>query len=434
MQERSVMKRALLVAAIITAATSQFSLAQKTPTTRPASPEAKRSEATSTDPLQFRSLQAVLDVRERRQDWHKAAQQASDRIKDPQLRTQFDQRLAGLVPVVAKALIDHPQEDALATVAVFRDLADAKHQAMIAVTFDGLGGQVGDSFFNNVVAGKPKPPESEGIPKNLALDTEATSYLVFFVGKGELLAGDIPHAEMGRSVVAMINKQREAGQKGTGAVASAPNVAPPQPQPTTPPQVDTVNADVPIPPSANYIDASAYPMANDGYNYPTGAGVPIVILAGDTASADSLAQQRQRQSALDQRYQANPYGITAQSNNFITPQFGNTITPRSGNTITPQSGNYVKPQSGNSITPQSGNHVSGGSGNYVSGGSGNSVTGGSGNYVKPPSDNRPSGPKQFPKAGEPGGPPAKKNAPQQPSKGTPPPGAPGGPPADSGKK
>ena len=410
------MKRALLVAAAITAATSQFSLAQKTPATRPTSPEANRSEA-STSSLQFRSLQAVLDARERRQDWHKAAQQAADRIKDPQLRAQFNQRLAGLVPVVAKALIDQPQEDALVTVAVFRDMANAKQQAMVAVTFDGLGGQMGESFFANVIAGNPKPPESEGIPKNLALDTEATSYLVFFLGKGELLAGDIPHPVMGRSVVAMINKQREGEQKGTGAVAAAANV--PAQQPTTPPQGDLVNGDVnTVSPSANYVNGSAYPMANDGYNYPTGFGVPIVILPGDSTSPDSLSAQRQRQAALVQRYHGSPYGITAQSNNFITPQSGNTITPRSGNTITPQSGNFVKPQSGNYVKPQSGNNV----------------TGGSGNHVNPPGENRPSGPKQFPKAGEPGGPPAKKGAPQQPPKGTPAPGAPGGPPADSGKK
>src|SRR5690348_6751839 len=184
---------------------------------------------------------------------------------------------------------------------------------------------IGESFFANVIAGHPREPESEGIPKNLTLDTEATSYLVFFLGRGELLAGDIPHSIMGRSVVAMINKQREAEQKGSGAVAAAANV--PAQQPATPPQGDVVNGDVntAIPPAGNYINASAYPMANDGYNYPTGFGVPIVILPGDSSSADSLAQQRQRQAAMDQRYHNSPYGITARSSNFITPQSGNYV-------------------------------------------------------------------------------------------------------------
>jgi len=388
------MKSTLILAAAVTAAMSQLSPAQKVPATLPSPAGSELNAAATAGSLQFRSLPAVLDVRERRQDWHKAAQQASERITHPALKDQFNRRISGLVPVVAKALVANPHEDALVTVSVYRDPAKPAAQALIAVTFNGLGGQIGQGFFANVIAGMPKAPDADGIPKNLTLDTEATSYLVFFLGKDQLLAGDIAHPIMGRSVVAMINKQQADQAR---AVAAAPNVAPRQP--TIPPRADQTNANVSTgQTNDSYINANSYPMINDGYYYPTAVGVPIVILPGDLSTPDAIARQRQRQLDLQQRYQNSPYGITAQTNNFVTPQ--------NGNYVTPQSGNYVTPQSGNS------------------------VTGGSGNHVSPQKDNRPSGPKEFPKAGEPGGPPANRTAPPQPAKGTPPPGAPGGPPAD----
>jgi len=43
--------------------------------------------------VQFRALPAVLDARERRQDWHEAAQQAEAKIKNQPLRDQLTERL-----------------------------------------------------------------------------------------------------------------------------------------------------------------------------------------------------------------------------------------------------------------------------------------------------------------------------------------------------
>jgi hypothetical protein len=405
------MKPNLLLAAAITAVASQLSPAQNAPATLPSPTAAELGQAgAATGALQLRTLPAVLDARERRQDWHQAAQQAAERIQDPALKEQLNRRLAGLVPIVAKALIAQPQEDALVTVAVYRDPRKPAKQAMVAVTFDGLGSQISQGFFADVIAGMPKLPEAEGIPKSLTLDTEATSYLVFFLGKNQILAGDIPHAVMGRSVVAMTNKQREADRNGAGAVAVAPpNVVPPEPRRSlTPPQQDPQvgNGEAY---GAGYYNNGAYPSVNDGYYYPTTVGVPIVILPGEnSATPDELARQRARQMQLERHYQQNAntpngnHSVTPQSPNYNTPQSPNYVTPRSGNTVTPQSGNTVTPRSGNSVTPQNGQGA------------------------HPPV--------QFPKAGEPGGPPANKNAPQQPAKGTPPAGAPGGPPAQPDKK
>jgi hypothetical protein len=405
------MKSGLIFAAAITAVTSQFSPAQNAPATLPSSTTAEPGDvAATTGTIQFRALPAVLDARERRQDWHQAAQHAADRIQDPALKSQFNQRLAGLVPMIAKALMAQPQEDALVTVAVYRDPAKPANHAMVAVTFDGLGGQIGQTFFADVIAGMPKVPDAEGVPKSLTLDTEATSYLVFFLGKNQLLAGDIPHPVMGRSVVAMINRQRETDRRGAGAVAVAPGAgSAPRQSPTAPPQDPSHPEIGSLQPYGGYIDTGAYAPVNDGYYYPSAVGVPIVILPGEfPSSPDYLARQRARQKELERHYQQNAdtpngnHSNTAQSPNYNTPRSGNSVTPQSGNSVAPQSGNSVAPQSGNSANPQTGN--------------------------------RPSGPTQFPRAGEPGGPPANKNAPQQPANGTPPAGAPGGPPAQSGKK
>jgi len=392
------MKRPILLSAAITLVTCQLSPAQAPPASLPPSTAADlNSAAASAGEMQLRTLQAVLDARERRQDWHKAAQDAADRITDPALKDQFNHRLAGLVPIVAKALVGQPGQDALVTVAVYREQSQSAKQAMIAVTFNGPGQQISQGFFANVIAGMPELPVSNDIPKNLSLDTEATSYLVFFLGKDQLLAGDIPHTVMGRSVVAMLNKQRQSEQNATGKVAVVPNATLRQPT-APPPQPSPPLYDNNVAPNG-YINPNAYPMINDGYYYPSNFGVPIVILPGESPSSpDALTRQRQRQIDLERRYQNSPYGVT--------PQAGNSNTPQSGNYVTPQSGNYVTPQSGNNVNP------------------------GAGNNVNPQQGNRPSGPKQFPKAGEPGGPPAGKAAPQQPATGTPPAGAPGGPPAN----
>ncbi|HEY8746598.1 MAG TPA: hypothetical protein VIM11_01395 [Tepidisphaeraceae bacterium] len=413
------MKTNMLVSAAVIAALSQLSLAQ-TPQPAPAAARAGGAVAlpgVEAGTLQLRQLPAVLDARERRQDWHEAAQQAAAKIQEPALRDQFNQRLAGLVPTVAKALIAQPQEDALVTVAVYRDASQGGKHAMVAVTFDGLGAGVGQTFFADVIAGLPKPPEAEGIPKSLTLDTEATSYMIFFMGKNQLLAGDIPHTVMGRSVVALSNKEKAAGIGGGTAVVT-PTPAPAAPARSQAQQPDLAHPEVgDVQPFNQYgvpQGYQGYAPVNDGYYYPS-VGVPIVILPNEYPSTpDYLNTQRQRQMELEKRYQRNAN----------TPGGNRSVTPQSGNNVTPQSGNYVTPQSGNTVTPQSGNGVNTGAGNGVAPGQGNSVT--------PQPTQRP--PVTPPPAGAPGGPPANANAPQQGIKNVPPAGAPGGPPAAAGKK
>src|ERR1700676_622262 len=91
-KEISMLARVLLTSAISAA----FALLSRAQTYPPAGGTAPTTQGVSQ--LRLRSLPAVLDARERRRDWHEAAQQAASRIADQGLRSQFNQRLSGLVP------------------------------------------------------------------------------------------------------------------------------------------------------------------------------------------------------------------------------------------------------------------------------------------------------------------------------------------------
>lgn len=410
------MRSTLAISVAVSAVLSQFSYGQAVPTTpppatpAPAPASAGAQAVAASDMLQLRSLQAVLDARERRQDWHDAARQAAERIQEPALRDQFNQRLAGLIPTLANALMAQPQENALVTVAVYRDPARQGKQAMVAVTFEGLGDRIDRSFFADVLAGMPTPPQAEGIPTSLTFDTEASSYLIFFLGNRQLQAGDIPHPLMGRSVVAALNRERSRqNPPGGGAVAPVP-VAPP---PTVPRQP---RDPVPTDPGAfnepqNGAVTPSYPPVNDGYYYP-GAGVPIVILPNENvATPENALTQRRRQMELEKRYRDRkaaagsiapgaPGGAPAKAN---APQPG--ATP---NEVRPTSPNYAQPNASNSVTPTSPNYVKPTSPNNV-----NPTPGQPSTPAAPPTPKAPGTPGgapagSTPPAGNPGGPPAAK--------------------------
>ena len=106
----------LWITAAISAALASPVLAQST---RPAPTDSQTAPAgANLDAIRLRSLQAVLDAREKRQDWHDAAQQAEAPIQVDALKQQLVQRLSGLAPRVAKALAAHPQDEALVSVTV----------------------------------------------------------------------------------------------------------------------------------------------------------------------------------------------------------------------------------------------------------------------------------------------------------------------------
>ena len=145
-----------LIAAAVTAALAHPVCGQVTrPTTAPSQLVADADVAG----IQFRTIPAVLDARERRQDWHEAALQAESRVREPKLRDQLVQRLAGIAPYVARSLVKHPQDDALVSVLVYRQPGEEDKQAMVAVTFDGLGSELGGSFFADVLSDWPQAPQ-----------------------------------------------------------------------------------------------------------------------------------------------------------------------------------------------------------------------------------------------------------------------------------
>ena len=252
----------------------------------------------NSDSLSLRALPAVLDARERRQDWHEAAQQAASRIQDPALLSQFDARISGLAPQIARALIARPQEEALVTVAVYRD--EQGRQAMVAVTFDGLSSQIGSDFLAGVVADAPASPQAEGIPKSLRLDSEATSYLLFFLGNRRLEAGDIPQTTLAKSILLLANRRQEQSSQGIASSTGAGTAPPPasvQPQPQYDQAAQQAGAYQPavIP---------EFPEVNDGYYYP-GMGVPIVILPETQIDTPQWRdQQRRREEQLERQYRA----------------------------------------------------------------------------------------------------------------------------------
>ena len=215
----------ILALAVIAAVSPIYAIGQAGPTTLPST-----ATVAQTPGLTLRSLPAVLDARERHADWHVAADQAGSRIQDPTLKTQFNQRMSGIVPTVAKLLIGHPQDYALVTIGVYRNKDAPDKQAMVAVTLDGLESQVGANFFADVVAGLPQIPAGDGIPANLQLDTEATSYLVFFLGEKQLEAGDIPHTVFGKSIMLATNRRRPS-RRPKASRRQTPLHAPMRPRP-----------------------------------------------------------------------------------------------------------------------------------------------------------------------------------------------------------
>jgi hypothetical protein len=249
--------------------------------------------------IQLRSLQAVLDARERRQDWHAAAQQAADRVQTDVIKAQLTQRLSGVAPLVAKALVAHPQENALVEVNVFND-ASGK-QAMASVTFDGLGSDLGSDFLPGVLADVIKAPDAEGVPQGLTYDANASSFLVFFLGNKGLQAGDIPQPKMKQSIIAASNHQRDlAAHQDQVALERAKlqqDTAAAQQQATD--QAQQASAVQPqIIPEFPYQDYSA----NDGYYYP-GVGVPIVITGDGFANTPEWrARQRHREEGLERKF------------------------------------------------------------------------------------------------------------------------------------
>ena len=276
--------------------------AQSTPATPPPT---TAPAAANPDALRLRSLQAVLDVRERQQDWHQAAQQAQAPIREDALKQQLAARLSGLAPRVAKELTAHPQDDALVSVAVYKQAAGDEKPAMVAVTFEGLGSELGGDYFSNVLAGEMKPPEAEGVPQGLVLDPQSSSYLIFFMGKNGLEGGDIPLEKMKQSVVAAINHQRDLASRqaqhefeqqqrqanADQAAALRQQQALDQAQQAASVQQQTI----PEYPDIN----NGY---NDGYYYP-GIGVPIVITPNGFANnSEWFARERRREESLEKRY------------------------------------------------------------------------------------------------------------------------------------
>ena len=260
------------------------------PTTMPAG-----QTAADTASLRLRLLQPVLDAHERRQDWHQAADAAAARVDSEPLRKELTQRLAGLAPRVAKALSARPHDDALVTVAVYREQGLEGKQAMVAVTFDGMGSDIGSNLFSAILADLPNPPQAKGAAGKLVLDQLATSYLVFFLDREGLSASDVPHDKMKQGVMLAINRQHEeaarselaARQQNQAAAGAAANQQ--SPDLSRAQQASGSQAPGgPYPTGAGY----TYPIpeiVNDGYGYP-GVGVPIVILPSGTVAQPSNNQ------------------------------------------------------------------------------------------------------------------------------------------------
>lgn len=330
------MRKQLLMAAAMSAALACPLYAQ--PTTAPA--DAAVSRNTNLDQIHLRSLQAVLDARERREDWHDAAQQAQAPIQDPVLKDQLTQRLSGLAPRVAKELAAHPQDDALVSIDVFREAVGDGKQAMVSVTFEGLGANIGSEYFANVLAGQSKPPEAEGIPANLAPDPDASSYLVFFLGNRALQAGDIPQAKMRQSLIAAINKQHEAAahqdqlaqqqQKLEEQQANLQQQANDQAQLAANQQAANQQQQQVIPEYPYGVGGSATNGYDDGYYYP-GIGVPIVIIPNGYANTREWRErERKREEALEKTYRhRNESNRTAAGQPAKQPAQGTQIVPGS---------------------------------------------------------------------------------------------------------
>lgn len=314
------MRTRLLLAAAISAALASSVSAQTTPPA--AAPPSAASTGGNLETLHLRSLQAVLDARERRQNWHDAAQQAETPIQDPALKDQLTRRLSGLAPRVAKELATHPQDDALVSVDVFRQPGGDGKQAMVSVTFEGLGANLSSNYFANVLAGQSKPPEAEGVPAGLVPDPEASSYLVFFLGNRGLQAGDIPQPKMQQSVIAAINHQREAAAhqdqvaqeqiKARQQQANLQQQADEQAQLAANQQAANQQQQI-IPEYPDGVGNAAMSGFDDGYYYP-GVGVPIVMTPNGYANTPQWrAHEKTREQALEKAYASRNGGNTQSS-------------------------------------------------------------------------------------------------------------------------
>ena len=311
----------------------------------------EQAAASAPGSIQLRSLQAVLDARERRQDWHAAAQEAADRVQTDAIKAQLSQRLSGVAPIVAKALVAHPQENALVEVNVFDDASGKP--ALASVTFDGLGSDLGGDFLPGVLADIIKAPEAEGVPQGLTYDPNASSYLVFFLGNKGLQAGDIPQPKMKQSIIAASNHQRDlAAHQDQVALERAKlqqDTAAAQQQAAD--QAQQASAVQPrIIPEFPYQNYSA----NDGYYYP-GVGVPIVILGDGFANTPEWRdRQRRREEGLERKFRethpqsAQGNGSTAGNSSGVNTGGAGVNTPAgsSGIATTPGSaGVQVRPGS-----------------------------------------------------------------------------------------
>ena len=310
----------LVLALVGTAFLSPVASSQTTrPTTQPA-PSPAVSRELHSGAVQFRALPAVLDARERRQDWHEAAQQAEAKIKNQPLRDQLTERLSGLMPQVVDQLRSHPQDEAVVTIAVYREPAKPSEDAMILVTFNGLASQVGDTFMQDVMNNLATLPQADDIPKNLALDSEATSYLVFFFGNRKLEAGDVSQTQMNHSITVAAKQSQNNRLEQERRMAAAMNARQQQAQAQQLQQQqaaeDQAQQAAAAQAGANDVGGYPnYPSVNDGYYYP-GLGVPIVILPNEYPDGTRWRQaQRRREQQLEQRYsqiqQQRPLGNTA---------------------------------------------------------------------------------------------------------------------------
>ena len=348
------MRTQLLLAAAISAALASPVFAQ---TTTPSAPDVSAAAAGGNlDAIRLRTLQAVLDAREKQQDWHEAAQQAEAPIREEAIKQQLVQRLSGLAPRVAKELVAHPRDDALVSVAVYKEAGDGGKQAMIAVTFDGLGSQVDGEYFANVLAGQSKPPQVEGVPEGLVPDVESSSFLVFFLGKNGLDAGDIPQAKMRQSVVAAVNRQRElAAHQDQVAIeqqrAQAADQARDQAaqQATARQQANQQQPQQIIPEYPYGVGGAAPNGYDDGYYYP-GIGVPIVIIPNGFANTPQWrARERAREEKLEKAFRSRREANRTGSGNdqpVQPPPEGTAVTPGSEGVNVPPGSQGVQAPAG----------------------------------------------------------------------------------------
>jgi hypothetical protein len=355
------MLRKLWITAAISAALASPVFAQAT---RPAPTDAQSAPAgANLDSIRLRSLQAVLDAREKRQDWHDAAQQAEARVQVDALKQQLVQRLSGLAPRVAKELAAHPQDEALVSVAVYKEPGGGGKQAMIAVTFDGLGSEMGSDYFANVLAGETKPPQAEGVPEGLVPDVDASSYLVFFLGNRALEAGDIPQAQMRQSVIAQINRQHELAahqdqlaieQQKAQAADQAREQAAQQAAARQQANTQRQQPQQAIPEYPYGVGGAAPNGYDDGYYYP-GIGVPIVITPNGYANtAEWRARERAREERLEKIYRSrrevNRTGA-GKGQPVEPPAEGTPVTPRGAGVTTPPGSQGVRIPPGSQGTP-----------------------------------------------------------------------------------